>query len=821
MGVEGFGDQIRRYRQAAGMTQEALAERSGLSVRGISDLERGLKQRPHPETVRLLAEALALDVASVAALREAANPAPRFEPVALPAPLTSLIGRDDERRAIGAMLQPGGDVRLVTLTGPGGVGKTRLAIELATAARSHFEDGVAFAALAALNAPSQVLPAIVAAFDIRDSSGRSPVELVVRHLQGRQVLAVLDNMEHLLDAVPDIAALLERCPGLMVLATSRSPLQIAGERAYRIKPLALPVISRQLSAESAGHSPAVRLFVDRANAIEPEFQLDGDNAPAIADICVRLDGLPLALELAAGRMNVLSPSDLATMLGRRLDLLTGGARTLPTRHQTVRATIAWSHDLLSDGERETFRRFAVFAGGATREAAAAVIGDGDDIATLDQLSALVGRSLIQRVTGVSGETRFVMLETIREFALERMAESADEEAIRDFHAAWFLGFAEQGDEGLTGPDQAVWMKRLREDDANLQAALTWSIGQGDASSSQRAASALWNYLATSGRLREAQGWLDRALALGPEAVTPERARALLRQGNIAIDLADYPTALSAFESSLAILVGIGDEFGACGAMSGLGLAQWSTGDASSARRNFEKTLAVCRERGWDRGVGTTLLSLGRIAIGEDAFDAARLALDEAWHIAVANTDPSACAYLALWLGSLDRYQDRLTEAQAQIDMALDGFRQHGDRVGISLGLLEHGRIAYDLGRRDEAREHLVASMLELEEAGATHFLVDCLETLALVEVSEQRESLGLSLIAGAQQWRDSHHCPRTPVADRAMQGELERLGIAPAPPDDGALFAPSLSTLVQVASTPAIRGMAGDSASPASTNAGL
>ncbi|MBA3274832.1 MAG: XRE family transcriptional regulator, partial [Chloroflexia bacterium] len=570
MSVERFGDQLRRYRVAAGMTQETLAERAGLSVRGISDLERGVKQRPHPETVRLLAAALDLSADSLASFRESAAPRSRVAPAAIPEPLTSLMGREDEVRAVASHVRSGPGVRLVTLTGPGGVGKTRLAIHVANDVHGEFSDGVAFVSLAGLTDPRLVLGAMATALGIRELPDRAPLELLSRQLQERRLLVVMDNFEHLLAAATDLAALLVACPGLSVLVTSRAPLHVTGEQEYPVRPLALPDPARPFASGDIMLSPAVTLFVRQARAVQPEFAVIEANAAAVAAICARVDGLPLALELAAVRMKTLAPGELEALLGNRLGILTGGPQDHPTRHRTVRATIGWSHDLMPAAEQVAFRQLAVFVGGTTLESAAAVVADGDTLTALDHLTALMDQSLVQRFEGTDGHARFVMLETIREYALEQLALSGDDMSVRDLHAAHFLQFAERGETELTGPHQADWMTRLETEYGNLRAALGWSIEREDAPASQQFGSALWRFWAASGRLNEGRDWLDRALTLDPVDVSAVRAQALLRRGNMAVDLADYPGARRLYEESLSLFTSLGDEVKACTALDGLG-----------------------------------------------------------------------------------------------------------------------------------------------------------------------------------------------------------------------------------------------------------
>jgi predicted ATPase/DNA-binding XRE family transcriptional regulator len=371
-----FGQVLRQLRAAAALSQAELAERAGVSARGISDLERDLRQAPRPETARLLADALALDDDARTALLAAAHPAqfPAQSPPpaslagALPVPLTRLLGREPEIATLQAMLVRDA-ARLVTVTGVGGSGKTRLALEVATRLRARFTDGVVFVDLSPLSDPELVVPSIAAALGVRDVAGRPLGETLARALAPLRLLLVLDNCERVLAAAPAIASLLLTSPGVTIVATSREPLHVRGEREFPLSPLPVPNADQLPATADLARIPAVALFVERAEASQPTFTLTAENAPVVAAICRQLDGLPLAIELAAARIKVLPAANLRTRLERRLPLLTGGARDMPARQQTLRATLDWSYHLLSPDERSLFRRLSVFAGGFTLEAA--------------------------------------------------------------------------------------------------------------------------------------------------------------------------------------------------------------------------------------------------------------------------------------------------------------------------------------------------------------------------------------------------------------------------------------------------------------------
>ena len=475
-----FGDLLRQHRNAAGLTQEDLAERSGLSVDTISLLERGEHRRPHRYTMQSLADALGLSrsdrISFEASARKPAGSATArvAQPAGLPSPLTTFIGREREVKEVKQkLLQP--NVRLLTLTGPGGVGKTRLSLEIARQIRDRFADGVCFVALAPISDPALVPSAIAQALQIKQEAGQSVVEALEQHLRKRQLLLVLDNFERLLEAGPPMTQLLAACPRLRALVTSRVVLRLQGEHDYEVPPLTLPSAVHRSSPEELGRYEGIRLFMQRAQATNARFTITTENAPAVVELCRQLDGLPLAIELAAARANVLPAEAMVARLGNRFGLLTGGARDLPDRQRTLRATLDWSYDLLSDPERLLLARLAVFAGGWTLEAAGAVCEVGDKA---EVLRAHVRARGQEPGAATSQRSARTPVRDARDGARVRVGAAREERGVGDVAPAarrLLPALAEEEERASQGPLQRAWLDRLETEHDNLRAALSWSL----------------------------------------------------------------------------------------------------------------------------------------------------------------------------------------------------------------------------------------------------------------------------------------------------------------------------------------------------------
>lgn len=601
------------------------------------------------------------------------------------------------------------EIRLLTLTGPGGVGKTRLALEIGHRLGGNFAHGAVLVSLAPLRDPAAVLPEIARALAVRAADRRPPGERLAQALRRRELQLLLDNCEHLATAMPEIGALLAACPGLRILATGRAVLHLRGEWSYPISSLALPDPAAPSTREALAAAPAVALFVQRARATHPGFALTDENAAPVAAICARLDGLPLAIELAAARIATLPPAAMLARLDHPLDLLAGGARDLPDRQRTLRETIAWSYRLLADGERALFCRLAVFAGGATLDAITAVCDQGDlGVDVLDGIEALVRQSLVRPLAGPGEEPRFGMLETIHEYARERLAARHEAKAIRHAHAVAFLALAEVAEAALTGPHQAAWLTRLDLDHDNLRAALAWAMAQGEAAAALHLAGALWRFWQMRGHLREGRRWLAAALALPAEGILAARARALNAAGVLAFQQGEYAASRALIHEDLALRRALGDERGLAQALNNLGVLARTEGQLAAARTLHEESLAI------------------------------RQALGDRWGIAQALNN----------LGVLARVRGEFARAQVLHAESLAIRRDLGDERGIIVALIYLGLVARARGDHLVARARYAESLAAARALGNLPLIAEALEGIALA-VSACGDALRAARLFGA------------------------------------------------------------------------
>jgi len=624
-----FGVLLQRYRAAAGLSQEELADRAGLSRRGISDLERGVRRSPYPATVRRLAAALGLAEPDRIVLLGAArtsNGAAVASAVGnadvlhnLPVQRTSFVGRAHETAAIRRQLA---STRLLTLTGPGGSGKTRLAVQVAGKLVDSFADGVFFVPLAPIADPALIPATIAQAVGVREAVGRSVLDELKERLRTKQTLLVLDNFEHLIAAAPLVGEMLDACPRLSALVTSRTLLRLAREHVFDVPPMPAPAPTVEADLEATMHYDAVKLFVERARAAQHNFALTTGNARSVAEICRHLDGLPLAIELAAARARLFEPGALMGQLSNRLGLLTNGPRDGPARHQTLRSALTWSYELLMPAERRLFERLAVFAGAFTLPAAEAVADADGSLATsmLDALASLVDQSLlnITQREGEPVEPRFVLLETIREYAMERLVATGGELGMRTRHSEYFLALAESAQPRLQGPLQAESLTRLDPEHDNLRAALSWCTAQRHEEHAFRFGSALLRYWQMRGHITEGRERLTEVLGLAGaggsiDSHSAIRANALDAAGFLSWLQGDIAVAQTLYEQSLVIRRTIGDRRGIASCLNHLGNVARDRSDNADARRLYEESMAILGELGDRRGMAVVLNNLGEVA----------------------------------------------------------------------------------------------------------------------------------------------------------------------------------------------------------------
>jgi non-specific serine/threonine protein kinase len=760
-----------------------LARRSEVTSRSILYLENGAHQ-PYADTIHRLASALALSESDRQRLERAggrpdrlargtpdnrrsastADAAPSGAATPshnLPARLTSFIGREREHVELGALLD---SARLVTLTGPGGIGKTRLALEVAASRLGTYPDGIWMVELAGIS-DDRLVPEAVASVLVKQEQGRrAALTWLTDALRSRRLLLVLDNCEHLIEACAELAEhLLQACPGVQILATSREGLGIAGDQVWQVPPLRVP--EGQPSLARLRDEPAVQLFVERARAASARFQLSDETAGSVVEICRRLDGLPLAIELAASRTGLLMAREIAARLDDRFRLLAAGSRTAPARHQTLRAVVDWSYELASAPARLIFERLSVFAGGFTLEAAEAVagirswvLGDGErvhessppdsqhptpmtPVETLDLLGQLVSQSLVHAEDGSDG-TRYRLLETLRAYAGERLAARGETAAVQRRHAEYYLSLARAADLGLRGPEQARWAARLAREYDNLQAALRWSTTRGESVLAHRLVAALGPYWYSRPRGVEGAHWSEQVLALGSESVPPAaRAKVLMSASGQAVLEGNIVLARQRCQESLALYETLGDSLDHAQALLRAGLLAAIGRELETARTQFQESLAMFRRLGARRGGGWTLGFLGQGA---------------------------------LFAGNYERAATLLGDS-AQI------LREIGDYFGLAVSLFKAGDVACCQGNLGEARAHYEESLVQSRAAGMPLATPTLLHNLACVLRKQQERGRAAALFhAGLEVYRDRGDeagvaCCLLGLADVALDVDEPRL----------------------------------------------
>jgi predicted ATPase/DNA-binding response OmpR family regulator len=672
-------------------------------------------------------------------------------PTNLPAPPTFLIGREVEVANACALLRRG-DVRLLTLTGPGGAGKSRLSLQIAAEMLGHFEHGVTFVALALVRDPELVVPALAQALALKELAGQPLFDTLKAHLRNKHLLLVLDNFEQVVAAASMISELLAAAPKIKIVITSRASLHLYGEYEARVPPLALPDLACP-TLESVAQSPAVALFVERAQAVKYDFRLTEGNAAIIAKICTHLDGLPLPIELAAARIKCLSPQAMLPRLNSRLKLLTGGPKDLPARHQALRTAIDWSYELLNADEQQLFTWLSIFVGGCTLEAAEAICGseggaEQQTIDVLDGLASLVDKSVLQQEESVDGEPRFVMLETIREYAQERLGASGQEPALQHRHAAYYLALAEQAEQALKGAHQVLWLERLEREHNNVRAALTWTIAAGQREMTMRLCAALWRFWYARGPISEGRHWLEIALAQSEGVDRGVRAKALCGAGVLAFTQDDYDQAQAYFTESLALQRLIGDKACIAQVLTNLGLVAYWQGEYRRAVALLEEALGLFRQTQDKYGIASALHYMGMSVLNEGDYERAAPLIEKSLGLFKELDHKIGIAMAMNFQGRSALFQGAYAQAATLFERSLELLQKLGNKPGIARSLTYLGRVALSDGEHERAARLLEESLTLFREVGDREGIATALEGLAGL-AGAQGQALRAAQLGGA------------------------------------------------------------------------
>lgn len=756
-----FGEWLKQQRHARDLTQEQLGDFAGCSFETIRKIEKG-RRRASRHMVEALGRYLRIPPEELSAVMQLArlgsdatdaityilpphiadgqvSQPPLRASAGLPAWRTTFIGREHERVQVRDLLeQP--EMRLLTLIGPPGIGKTRLSFQVADALVGHFQDGVSHVFLSPVTDPALVCQAIAQALGVKEAPNQPLEHTLVDHLRDKHMLLLLDNFEQVIPAGPLVGRLLAECPRLTVLVSSRTALRVYGEHQFPVPPLSLPDSDTRQppSFEELAQSEAVELFTQRSQAVKPNFMLTADNAPIVAEICRQLDGLPLAIELAAARSKVLAPKALLARLSSRLNLLTAGMQDLPPRQQTLRGAIAWSYDLLNEEERALFRRMSVFAGGRTLEAVEVVCNAKEDLKTdvLDLVTSLMDKSLLRPVEE-TGEPRFYMLWTIREYGLECLVDAAEEGVTKSSHAEYFLDLAEDAEPLLKGPGQAVWLNRLEDEHGNLRVALEWSQ-KTDVQTFARLASALWRFWYVRGYLSEGRGWLDAVREVDGSLPTPLRAKVRYGAGAMAVNQGEYQLAEKLFNESLAMFRELGDKIGISDCINNLGILATNQGDYARAIDLFDRSLVLRREVGDKRIIAGTLNNMANLAIIRGDYDQACAFLEEALEIFETSGELTVRAILLNNLGRAVLNQGDYEAARALFKKSLSIKQELGDKEGIASSLNRLGVVARCEGDYEQAQSLLEESLDLFRELGEKEGIAMVLNNLGQIAREQER-----------------------------------------------------------------------------------
>ncbi len=656
------------------------------------------------------------------------------------------------------------------------IGKTRLALQVAGEIADQFPGGVCFVALSAIGERGLIASAIAQAVGVRETGNKSPQESLIEYVGGlsQPMLLLLDNFEHLVSAAPLVAQLLTTGPKLKVVVTSQAPLHVYGEHEFPVPPLALADPRSIPPLEVLSCLPAIALFVARAKAVKHEFALTKENAPVVAAICARLDGLPLAIELAAARIKLLSPSAMLARLEGRLNLLTGGARDLPSRQQTLRGTVDWSYGLLNAAEQTLFRRLSVFAGGCTLEAVEAVCDTKGDLGldVLDGMASMVDKSLAQQVEQADTETRFRILSTLREYALERLAESDDESATRRAHAAYYLVLAEEGAEDIAAHPE--WLDRFEVEHDNFRVALDFLIKTGDADWGLRLGTALFRFWETREHLTEGRDAIARVLALeGTEARPKLRARLLFAGAVLASEQGDYAPAQQMFEDSLETCLELNDNRGVAVALNALAVITRDRGEIAAASALFERCVAIWKDLGDPADFARALSNLASVMKLQGEYERAFSLYEECLTIFRQVGDVAGAAWTLNYQGDVAREKADFVAARSFCEQSLSEFRRLRDSWGIASTLSDLASLSCDQGNNSEARRLYGESIKVFQELGHKRGIARALECLAVSAAAQSNAELSLHLAGAAAALRQRLGAPLTPAGQPRLEKALE------------------------------------------------
>ena len=707
-----------------------------------------------------------------------------FRPTVAPSksvasPASPTYGRTRELEGLRALLERR-DVRLLTLTGPAGIGKTRLARQVAYELASDFPGGVEFVSLATVSNPSLLISAIAKSLGVVEQPGRPLDESLREHLAGRSggaTLLVLDNFEHLVSEAGVLPPLLDAAPGVKILATSRSVLRLYGEQEFPVPPLEIPREGDRPTPAALETIASVELFLQRARAVAPNFSLTSDNASDIAEICRRLEGVPLALELAAARVKLFAPRTLLGRLEKRLDLLTGGPRDSPGRLQTLRAAIDWSHDLLDDPEKTLFRRIAVFRGGFTLEGVEAACNAREDLNVdiLDGIASLRDKSLVLRIEGEEEEPRFAQLETIREYGSEQLTKSGEQEAIRRCHAAYFLVLAEEADAKLIGPEGPVWYTRLKQEEANLRAAVDWLTLGNEPVWALRLGAALLRYWERQEYFSEGRAQLEGLLAVpGAQVRTRERARALLAAAILSFAQGDMTAGTVRAQESLEIFREAGDRRGWVAALNDLAVGAFGRGEYATAAPLFEEAISILEEIGDRLAAERTRMNLADTLRAGGNEERARALFEHCLQAFTDLTDFDGLAWTMSHLARMESDRGNRGEAKELLAHSLSLFEKTGDFVGVSNCLSDLSRIAGGEGDFAAAREHLRRGLLVARREGLRRSLARLADDACALAVAEGRSEGAVRLAAAVESFRNSSGFRRPQVERPDFEAALSR-----------------------------------------------